>query len=149
MATTTSDKTVSAHLRARRLQEFLHLCAGSPACEEDDRVREAMTLLGGSGVEATGFLDSKALEAMVASGGATSAVIVLLGRDARFMLSRGAHESCMATVIQPGGADEAVGQARTLALALLSAHLSAVLERIESGRPSIDAVLTRASISLH
>lgn len=134
--------------RVSRLRAFLHDCAGSAACEEGDRVREAARLLGGSGLEGTGPLDRLAMDAMICAGAAVDAVLQILGRDTGFMLSRGQHGACLATVVR-SGSDEATAQGSTLALALLCAHLGAVLTGLENGVPVAGGRLARTSVRLH
>lgn len=135
--------------RARRLREFLHECAGSAACEEADRVREALLELGGSGVRANGPLDVMAVHSMIESGAATDAALAIIGDDASFMLSRGKKNLCMASVIHGDGSDEALAEGQTLALALLAAHVSAVLSRIEKGSETAEAQPAPVSMRLH
>ncbi|WP_404482545.1 hypothetical protein [Novosphingobium sp. BL-52-GroH] len=136
--------------RARRLREFLHDCAGSAACEEVDRVREAVLELGGSGIEGTGTIDVVAVHAMLDCGAVTNAVLELMGGDACFMLSRGVQNVCLASVVQNDGADEALAEGPTLGLALLAAHVSAVLARIEKSGEATEAPMTPpASMRLH
>lgn len=136
-------------LRAARLREFLHDCAGSAACQERDRVREAVLELGGSGVEATGPIDVAAIHTMLDCGAVTSAVLEIMGPDVCFMLSRGSQNTCLASVVQRDGSDEALAEGATLALALLTAHVSAVLARIEKGSAAADAPQVPASLRLH
>jgi hypothetical protein len=107
MAGTTLDPILANRAKARALHGFLDDCAGSALREEADRVRDAVRLLGGAGVEATGAIDRAAIEAMLASGAAIAAVIEIIGRDAVFMLSRGAGNACLASVVQPGSREEA------------------------------------------
>lgn len=149
MASTTLDPTSAKRAKARQLHGFLDDCAGSARREEADRVREALRLLGGSGVETTGALDTAAIEGMLASGAAIAAVIEILGRDTVFMLSRGGDNACLASVVQPDTKEEITAQGPTLALALLAAHVGAVLGRIERGGHVMDPALMRVPARLH
>lgn len=135
--------------RARRLREFLHECAGSAPCEEIDRVREAMVELGGAGAEASEPIDEAAVRCMLDCGAGTSAVLALMGADACFMLSRGPQSTCLASVVQNNGSEEAFAEGPTIALALLAAHVSAVLARLEKGDEVIEAQLVAGSMRLH
>jgi hypothetical protein len=145
----TLNRVTDDRARARRLREFLHECAGSAACEEADRVREAVLELGGSGVDSTGRLDVMAIYAMLDCGAATSAVLALMGPDACFMLSRGPRSNCLASVVQSDGTDEAIAEAPTLPLALLCAHVTAVLARLEKGQETAEAPPAPVSVRLH
>lgn len=145
----TLNRFTDDRARARRLREFLHECAGSAACEEADRVREAVLELGGSGVDGTGQLDVMAIYTMLDCGAATSAVLELMGPDPCFMLSRGARSNCLASVVQNEGTDEAIAEAPTLSLALLAAHVTAVLARLEKGQETAEAPPAPASLRLH
>ncbi|MCX7863740.1 MAG: hypothetical protein N2423_01675 [Novosphingobium sp.] len=80
----------------------------------------------------------RAFEAMLALGAHVSAVLALIGNDAAFMLSRGANGKCLASAVTPDGAEEIVAEGSTLALALLAAHLSALLVDVErvGGEPA-------------
>lgn len=140
----------TSHTRAftRQLQEFLHECTGSAPCEEADRVRDALALLGGSGVDGAGKLDRARLKAMLECGAATSAALELLGSDACLMVSRGASDACLATVVFPGG-EEVAASGATLALALLCAHVSAVLTRIAGTAHVVEASAAATSLRLH
>jgi hypothetical protein len=135
--------------RARRLREFLHDCAGSAACEQADRVREAVLELGGSGIGGTGPLDVMAIYGLLDCGAVTDAVLSIMGADACFMLSRGSQNACLASVVQSDGTEEALAEGPTLALALLSAHVSAVLARIEKSNEPVEAPPAPVSMRLH
>ncbi|HUD28597.1 MAG TPA: hypothetical protein VMQ93_06970 [Novosphingobium sp.] len=150
----TLDKFTDDRARARRLREFLHDCAGSGPSEETDRVREAVLELAGTGIAGgdrgarRGF-DVAAIHAMLDCGATMSAVLEIMGRDVRFMLSRGAQDSCLASVVMNDGSDEALAEGPTLALALLAAHVSSVLSRIEKGAQAGEIHAAPASIRLH
>lgn len=152
----TLDKFTDDRARARRLREFLHDCAGSGPGEEIDRLREAVLELAGSGICGVGTrgggrsaFDVPAVHAMLDCGAGMSAVLEIMGRDVRFMLSRGAHDSCLASVVNGDGVEESLAEGPTLALALLGAHVSAVLARIEMGAQPGEAVQAPASMRLH
>jgi hypothetical protein len=149
MASTTLDQTSDKRAKARLLHGFLDDCAGSALREEADRVRDAVSLLGGSGVATTGALDKAAIESMLVTGAAIAAVIEIVGRDAVFMLSRGVGNVCLASVVQPDSREEATAQGPTLALALLAAHVGAVLGRLESSGHVADSALMRVPARLH
>jgi hypothetical protein len=149
----TLDKLTGDRTRAKRLREFLHDCAGSGPGEEIDRVREAVRELTLSGVgrrigDKSGF-DPAAVHAMLDCGAGMSAVLEMMGRDTRFMLSRGAHDSCLASVVNGDGAEEALAEGPTLALALLGAHVSAVLGRIERAAQGGETLTAPTSMRLH
>ena len=128
-----------------RLRDFLHECIGSAPDEQADRIREAFSLLRQSAGKSKGarasLPDEFALETMLATGAYESAAIALLDRETGFMLSRGGNGTCLATIAAPGGAKESTAEACTLALALLSARISALLadprERVDGKQPSI------------
>jgi hypothetical protein len=67
------------------------------------------------------------IEVMIAAGASESAALAMIGTDAAWMLSRGAVDSCLASVILPGMTEEVTAQACTPALALLAAWSSAAL----------------------
>ena len=129
-------------IMAERLRDLLHECAASAPAEQADRLREAHTLFthrgfrGGqsSATEA----NAKVLEELLKLGAYESAALALLGGDSAFMLSRGANGNCLASVMLPHGPEEAVAEGSTLALALLCAHLSALLANGEKtpGKPA-------------
>lgn len=110
-----------------RLRNFLHDCAGSAPLEEAERVREALILL--PEVMGTGRASSRMVEALLASGAGLCAVLTIIGPDTPFMISRGASQTCIATVLVND--DEMVSEGTTVALALLAAHVSACLVGLE------------------
>lgn len=134
---------------ARRLGDFVNECAGSAPVEEADRVREAVQLLQGSGHDAAGRIDPAAIEAMLACGAGESAVMAIMGRETSFMLSRGEGGTCLATVIAREGADEAIAEGATLALALLGAHVASVLAGVERIDGAATVRQPAASLLLH
>ncbi len=144
----TLDNSGSERAQAMRLRDFLHDCTGSAPCEEADRVRDAIALLGGGGLDGTVKLDLERIDAMLASGAALNAVLEILGRDTAFMLSRGS-EACLATVVPSGASEEANGEGSTLALAMLAGHISAVLARVEQASQQQQAPSLPASMLLH
>ncbi|WP_159977400.1 MULTISPECIES: hypothetical protein [unclassified Novosphingobium] len=140
----TDDRT-----RAKRLREFLHDCAGSAPCEEAERVRDAVLELGGSGLDAKGPIDVTMIHAMLDSGAVTSAVLELMGPGACFMLSRGPQGACLASVVLRDGAEEAIAEASSLGLALLGAHVAAVLAQIEKASFETEALPAPAWMRVH
>lgn len=146
---TTLDQFVDERAEARRLRDFLHDCAGSAPCEEVDRVREALTLLNGVGVDGAIAFDHARINAMLGCGAAMSAVLEILGPDMPFMLSRGGRDSCLATVVPAGGSEEAIAEGATLALALLAGHVAAVLSRLERTGHLVELPLASASLRVH
>lgn len=122
---------------ALRLRAFLKESLASEPAEEANRVREAVALLGrrGSAID-----DPHAVEAMLSLGAAESAVLRIIGADTTFMLSRGGGDRCLATMVGPGTSgepEEILAEASTLALALLAAHIAAVIAGIEGSGPAV------------
>ncbi len=145
----TSNNVGGDRAYARRLRDFLHDCAGSAACEEIDRIREALALLDGVGIDGAIPLDRVRIDAMLECGAAMSAVLEIIGPDMPFMLSRGSHDTCLATVVPPGGSEEAIAEGSTLALAMLAGHVAAVLAKGERAPHAADVQLASTSIRLH
>lgn len=129
-----SDDGVLTHWQAR-LRDFCERCAESLPEEEGKRIREARALLRQAGALPWGAppveLDPAALEAMLAAGACESAAMALLGPEVAFMLSRSSYGICMASVVLPGGRQEATAEGRTLVLALLAALAVALIEHAE------------------
>ena len=129
MANATMTPMAPTKPDAATLRDFLHECAASAPVEEADRVREALRLLppppGGRRPE------SRKIEALLENGAAVCAVLAILGPRARFLLSRGEGDCCLATVLAHDGYEEMVSEGPTLALALLSAHVAACLVGLE------------------
>ncbi|KQM14841.1 hypothetical protein [Novosphingobium sp. Leaf2] len=147
MTGTVSDPATRA--RVQQLHAFLNDCAGSAACEEGDRVRDAMRLLGGSGPDASGPLDMAMLETMLDGGAAVAAAIAIVGRESCFMLSRGSGNVCLASIAPVGAGDDVTAQGPTLALALLAAHVETVLGRLEGGHVGAVAAVQGSAARLH
>lgn len=141
--------SLNVQARTTHLREFLLDCAGSSANEEADRIREATLELGGSGLDGKGALNISAIDSMVKSGCMVDAVLALIGLNASFMLSRGPNGACMASVVHKDGSDEALAEAPTLALALLAAHVSSVLSRMERGLATESLFDSPISTRLH
>ena len=120
-----------------RMRALQRDCVASVPKEQAARIREAARLLGGRGARVAGCppiaISSNALEAMLSAGAFESAVLHVMGSEAAFMLSRGGNGSCLATVVQPDGAEEMIAEGATPALALLAAHLAALVEDSEPG----------------
>ncbi|MFT4053068.1 MAG: hypothetical protein QM681_01080 [Novosphingobium sp.] len=145
----TSKSVGGDRAHTRRLRDFLHDCAGSAACEEIDRIREALALLNGSGIDGAVPLDRVRIDAMLECGAGMSAVLEIIGPDMPFMLSRGSHDTCLATVVPPGGSEEAIAEGSTLALAMLAGHVAAVLAKGERAAPVAEVQMAAASARLH
>lgn len=149
MDTLGPDSRAADRMRARRLRDLLHDCAGSAPREEADRVRGALGLVTGGGVPQSRMPDAGRIEALLASGAALDAVIELMGADTPFMLSRGAGGNCLATVISPQADDEAVGEGGTPALALLCAYIASELAGMELVRTALDGLTAPSHLRLH
>ncbi len=115
-----------------RMRDLHKDCVASVPREQAARIRDAAHLLRRSDLHASGYapvsISGTALEAMLSASAYESAVLYLMGDDAAFMLSRGGNGSCLATVVQPDGAEEMIAEGATPALALLAAHMSALAE---------------------
>ncbi|MFS0850248.1 hypothetical protein AB3M93_12390 [Novosphingobium panipatense] len=133
MMTTILEKMGGSRAHAARLRDFLHDVAGSTACEEADRVREALILLPGGGSDGASGLDYPRIEAMLECGATLNAVLEIVGPDAALMLSRGSNAVCLATVVPAGAPEEAITDGPTLALAVLAGHVSGVVAHLERG----------------
>lgn len=112
-------------VRAGRLRDLLHDCAGSPASAQAARLIEAARLLHGA-------VEVARVEAMVACGAYESAAHAVLGPDRPFLVSRGATGLCLASTLivrrnQKADCDEAMGEGATPALAMLTALAAALL----------------------
>ncbi|EIZ80962.1 hypothetical protein WSK_0354 [Novosphingobium sp. Rr 2-17] len=92
-------------------------------------MREALVLL--PQAQGRSLADAPAIERMLDAGAALSAMLAIVGPGARFMLSCGEEQACMATVLATDGPEEVTGDGRTPALALLAAHVSACLAGLE------------------
>ncbi|CDO35555.1 MULTISPECIES: hypothetical protein [Novosphingobium] len=132
-----------------RLRDFLNDCVGSDAAEESDRIREAGLLLQGTPLGMKHELDLNAIEAMLASGAAESAVLAILGPDIAFMLSRGGSGSCLATVVMDDESEEMISEGATVALALLAAHVSLLLARLEFDGQDLETIEVPPAARLH
>jgi len=115
-----------------RMRDLQKDCVASVPREQAARIRDAAHLLGRSELHAVGCapvsIRMADLEAMLEASAFESAVLHLMGGEAAFMLSRGGNGSCLATVVQPDGAEEMIAEGATPALALLAAHLAALAE---------------------
>jgi len=138
------DMTISAgstgRLRAR-LRDLLHDCVASAAAEQADRLAEACELL------ACGH-DAARIDVMLRAGAYESAALAVIGEGAGYMLSRGPSGSALASVILPGSEDEATAEASTPALALIAAHVAAILDDAETSAPR-QQLAAPASVRLH
>lgn len=136
-----SPSHLDRQMRVVSLRDFLHDCITSTAAEEMDRLREALCLLGSSAPEA--------VEAMLTVRAAVSAALAIIGDQASFMLSRGGNGLCLATFILADGTEDMVAEGATPALALLTAHVSALLCDLEQGVEKPPARSATAAARLH
>ena len=107
-------------MRAEQLRDFLHECVASGPAEQPARLAEAAQLLNGG-------VDRSKFAAMIACGAYESAAMLLLGPDLSFLLSRGANGVCIASAVLADEDEDVTAQAATPALALIAAHVAAVL----------------------
>lgn len=105
----------------RQVRDLLHDSAASGAAEQTLRLLEASYLL-------IGDEGSARIEAMLRAGAFESAALAILDEGSGYMLSRGASGAALASVILSGRDAEVTAEAETPALALIVAHLSALLE---------------------
>lgn len=131
-----------------RLLDLLDDCVGSAALEEVERIRDAVGIILGHDVDAREPVDERRIEALLAAGAPESAVICLLGPKARFMVSRG-NESCLATVVEHEGSREVMAEGATMALALLAAHVSALLADSETALEELTDLTSSSTPRLH
>lgn len=131
-----------------RLRDLLDDCVGSTALEEADRIREAARILGAEGGVACASVNFARLEQLLEADAPESAVLSLLGPRVPFMLSRG-NGSCLATVLVPEEGGEVMAEGATMALALLAAHVSALLAGSEQAHEAIADTGPLASVRLH
>lgn len=122
------------------MHDFLIDCIASAPVEQEDRIREAARLFGEGRLAGFGCpeasVDPERLDAMLAAGAFESAVLSLIGDATAFMVSRGGNGTCLATAVLPDGSEEAIAEAATLALALLAAQVSALIEDAEQSGTS-------------
>lgn len=149
--THTFFNTAEHHDKAVRLRAMLRDFTSVDSAEERKRVYEVAMELGGSGIDGTGPVDLVALGKMLDCGASVNAVLTLMGNDTCFMLSRGQHDNCLASVIPADGYPETVAEAPTLTLALLAAFVLAVLSRLEDAslNDALEAPLLRSASRLH
>jgi len=125
-------RTPPARAQVAQLRAFLHMCAGSAACEQGDRLREGARLFGLP-------RDAQALrrfEAMIECGAFESAAMALVADGPGFILSRGSTGACLASAALADGSDELVAEGASLALALLQAHTSVLLAECDGPVPA-------------
>ena len=120
-----------------RLRDLLHDCAASGPSEQADRVADAAELL---------CIDTPSVQEKLRVGACESAVMEIIGGETSFMLSRGGSGRCLATVVLPDGSEEVISEGSTLALALLAAHLSALLEDADMSGVTTDGVAFAAGL---
>jgi hypothetical protein len=143
-----SERTFDLDVWAARLRDFLNDCVASAACEEADRVREAGLLLQGTPLSNGAEPDFALIEAMLGCGAAESAALTILGSEVSFMLSRSAAGSCLATVVARDESEEMILEGATVALALLAAHASLLISRLNGGVEALPATFP-SSARLH
>ncbi|EHJ61656.1 hypothetical protein [Novosphingobium pentaromativorans] len=143
------ERTTDWEVWTARLRDFLNDCVGSDAEEEGDRIREAGLLLQGTPLALKHELDFPVVEAMLACGAAESAVLAILGPEVAFMLSRGGSGSCLATVVMDDESEEMISEGATVALALLAAHVSLLLARLDFDRQDLEAFEVPPAARLH
>lgn len=144
-----SEQIFDSDVSIARLRDFLNDCVGSDACEEADRIREAGLLLRGAALIGGACPDLGALEMMLSCGAAESAVLTILDPGMAFMLSRGAGGSCLATVVVEDGSEEIISEGATVALALLAAYVSLLLARFEQAQAETVRIMIPRSTRLH
>lgn len=132
-----------------RLRDFLHECVSSAASEEEDRILEGATLLRRLEGHVRQRLDLVAIEAMLASGAAESAVLELIGPDAPFIISRGGGGTCLTTLVLPNGGEEVMAEGVTLALSLLAAYAAYLVQQMEQGDEAGAIAGLEATARLH
>lgn len=135
------------------MHDFLIDCVSSAPIEQEDRIRDAERLfrqgrLAGFGCPVAS-VDPERFEAMLAAGAFESAVLSLIGDATAFMVSRGWNGTCLATAVLPDGSEEAIAEGATLALALLAAQVSALLEDAEQSESPGRAAQAAADIRLN
>jgi len=117
---------------AARLRSFACQAMSCDADQELNMVSEGALLIdAASAVLGAEAVDFAQLEAMLSCGAAESAVLKLMPEDTAFMLSHGQGNACLATVIAGSGAEEYICEGPTVALALLTAYVSALLAPLE------------------
>ncbi|MCB2047556.1 MAG: hypothetical protein KDE32_04935 [Novosphingobium sp.] len=112
--------TVPDPRRPRVLRDFADKCSRAGPADEAELLREARIIT-------RARYSPRMIEVMIAAGAGESAALAMIGKDVAWMLSKGAVDSCMASVILPGMTEEVTMQASTPALALLAAWASAAL----------------------
>jgi hypothetical protein len=133
--------TATAHWRAR-LRDLLHDCVASGPSEQALRLSEACHLL-------TGGSDAARVDAMLRAGAFESAALAVMGEGVGYMLSRGATGAALASVVLPDSDEEATAEAETPALALIAAHLAALLDGDERERTLGSHIAAAASARLN
>ncbi|MBB4860099.1 hypothetical protein HNO88_003437 [Novosphingobium chloroacetimidivorans] len=126
----------AAEIDPDRLRDLLHDCVASGAAQQADRLREAAALLGPPGRRDT-------IEAMLACGACESAALAILDKRG-FLVSRAVTGTCLASV-QLGDGEDMTAEAATPALALLAAHIAALLADALAARPQPSGQLGAAA----
>jgi hypothetical protein len=130
-----------------QLCNLLHDCAASAPAEQADRIREAHALLclvtELTGQPPDAMVEWQVVEAMLSLDAHESAVLSLMGGESSFMLSRGTSGICLASAVLPDGSEEMVAEGSTLALALLTAYLSSLVE--DSDQPGTRERITQGA----
>jgi hypothetical protein len=143
-----SSNHLDHRMRAASLRDFLHDCIASTVAEEADRLREAARLLNGAKLDHGGN-EPEAVEAMLAVGAGVSAALAIIGDQAGFMLSRGGNGLCLAMFVLADGTEDMVAEGATPALALLAAHVSALLCDLEQWGATAPARNVATAARLH
>ena len=143
------DRTKDWEVWTARFRDFLNDCVGSDAAEESDRIREAGLLLQETPLGLRHAFDLDTIDEMLTCGAAESAVLAILGPDVAFMLSRGGSGSCLATVVMDDESEEMISEGATVALALLAAHVSLLLARMEFDRQDLESIEVPPAARLH
>ena len=134
--TSTAPTAMERALWRERVSELCAACVDASPAEGPARLRECLALLtlapeaGFAG--AAGLPTVARIEAMLACGAQESAALALLPKGASYLLSRGADDVCLASVVLPLTAEEVTAEGATPALALLAA-LTASLVLPERG----------------
>lgn len=125
----------------QRLREFLHRCVAGRSLEQAQLLRQAALMFDLPTVR----LDI--LEAMLAVRAYESAALLLIG-ERPFLASRGESGLCLASAVLGDGDSEVTVEAATPALAILAAHVSALLSE-RQGAAKAPGALPRTLARLH
>jgi len=132
-----------------RLSDFLHDCVASSVEEEADRIREAAGLFDQADTAGLASARRTDIEPLLAAGGGVCATLAVIGDQPSFMLSRGGDGTCLATFVLGDEPQEAIAEGASLALALLAAYVSALLDEIERSVAFAGATVAGSGNLLH